>query len=382
MPALLPHAPPGPGYADRQRLRRRVGLALAHAGYVEAPTYPFIGVADLDALGLPADDDRRNALRLANPLSDDEPLLRTTLLPGLLAALRRNVGRGADRRRAVRGRAGRPPGPGPAAEPPRPLGRPAADRRRGRRAATPRCPRSRCGSRRSSPARASRPAGGVPAAPATWSDAVEAARTVAAEARVEVEVRADQHAPLHPGRCAVLLRDGTVVGHAGELHPRVVAALGLPERTCAMELDLELLGERTDPVPAPRLSTYPPATQDVALVVDAHVPAAEVEAALRAGAGDLLESVRLFDVYRGRAGRRGQGVARLRAAVPGSRPDPHRRGGHRRPGGRGRRGRPADRGGPARCLTSPGRSRWSPAPGAGSAATSRSRWPPTARTSR
>ncbi|MGH8895217.1 MAG: phenylalanine--tRNA ligase subunit beta, partial [Actinomycetes bacterium] len=125
------------------------------------------------------------------------------------------------------------------------------------------------------------------------------ARAVARQARVDLSVSADQHAPWHPGRCAALTVDGRLVGHAGELHPRVVAALGLPERTVAMELDLELLGEDPSPVPAPRISTYPVATQDVALVVDAAVPAAEVEAALRSGAGELLESLRLFDLYRG-----------------------------------------------------------------------------------
>jgi len=130
-------------------------------------------------------------------------------------------------------------------------------------------------------------------------DAVEAARLVADQARVVLTVSADRHPPWHPGRCAALHVDGRLVGHAGELHPRVVAALGLPERTCAMELDLGLLGAAHDPVPAPRISTFPVATQDVALVVDATVPAAEVERALRDGAGDLLESLRLFDVYRG-----------------------------------------------------------------------------------
>jgi phenylalanyl-tRNA synthetase beta chain len=99
----------------------------------------------------------------------------------------------------------------------------------------------------------------------------------------------------------------------------VVAALGLPERPSAMELDLDLLGLDTTPVPAPRLSTYPPATQDVALVVDADVPAAEVEAALRAGAGDLLESVRLFDVYRGP--QVGEGKASLAWALRFRAPD-------------------------------------------------------------
>jgi phenylalanyl-tRNA synthetase beta chain len=86
------------------------------------------------------------------------------------------------------------------------------------------------------------------------------------------------------------------VGYAGELHPRVVAALGLPERTCAMELDLELV-----PVPgparAPDISAYPPVLLDVALVVGIDVESASVLEALREGAGELLETVRLFDVY-------------------------------------------------------------------------------------
>lgn len=89
-----------------------------------------------------------------------------------------------------------------------------------------------------------------------------------------------------------------VVGHAGELHPRVLKTLGLPARTCAMELDLDALERVGDDIPqAPGISTFPVATQDVALVVDAFVPASEVEAALREGAGELLESIRLFDVY-------------------------------------------------------------------------------------
>ncbi|MGH8826161.1 MAG: phenylalanine--tRNA ligase subunit beta, partial [Jiangellaceae bacterium] len=88
-------------------------------------------------------------------------------------------------------------------------------------------------------------------------------------------------------------------GHAGELHPRVTQALGLPDRTVAMEVELDRFAAADAPVPAPSVSTFPVATQDVALVVDESVPAADVASALRAGAGDLLESVRLFDVYSG-----------------------------------------------------------------------------------
>ncbi|MFG1878287.1 phenylalanine--tRNA ligase subunit beta, partial [Sphaerisporangium sp. NPDC049003] len=94
LPSVLPAAPAGAGLTEAQRLRRRVGRALAAAGYVETLAYPFMGVRDLDGLQLPEGDARRRAVRLANPISEDEPLMRTTLLPGLLKTLVRNVGRG------------------------------------------------------------------------------------------------------------------------------------------------------------------------------------------------------------------------------------------------------------------------------------------------
>ena len=109
-----------------------------------------------------------------------------------------------------------------------------------------------------------------------------------------------QYEPWHPGRCARLLIDGRVVGHAGELHPKVLTELGLPPRTSAMELDFDaLLPARDLPVQAPLVSTFPVASQDVALVVDESVPAATVQSALTRGAGVLLESISLFDVYQG-----------------------------------------------------------------------------------
>jgi phenylalanyl-tRNA synthetase beta chain len=137
-----------------------------------------------------------------------------------------------------------------------------------------------------------------------WADSIEAARAIAREAGVELTVRNDQHAPWHPGRCAALFvtaNDAEVlVGHAGELHPGVIKELHLPERTCAMEIDLDLLEQAVDgALQAPRISTFPVATQDVALIVAQDVPAADVEQALREGAGELLESLRLFDVFTG-----------------------------------------------------------------------------------
>ncbi|TRV72964.1 phenylalanine--tRNA ligase subunit beta [Streptomyces sp. 130] len=302
LPSTLPTPPSGRGLTDRQRLHRRVGRALAGAGYVEALNYPFIGEAVLDQLGLEADDDRRRTVKLVNPLSDEEPSLRTTLLPGLLGALRRNDGRGShDLALFETGLVFRPTG-----DETKPVRLP-VDRRpsdldiASLDAALPHQPR-----RAAVVLAGAREQAGWwgKGRPADWADSVEAARTIAREAGVEVTVRADRHAPWHPGRCAALYvtvaGEETLFGHAGELHPRVIKELHLPERTCAAEVDLDILQQAVDGVlRAPRISTFPVATQDVALVVGQDVPAAEVERALREGAGELLESLRLFDVFTG-----------------------------------------------------------------------------------
>src|SRR2546421_23659 len=94
VPSVLPVAPPGRGLTPQQRRKRSVGRALAENGYVEVLSYPFTSASVLDALQLPEGDPRRRVVRVTNPLSDEEPLLRTTLLPPLLGTLRRNLGRG------------------------------------------------------------------------------------------------------------------------------------------------------------------------------------------------------------------------------------------------------------------------------------------------
>jgi phenylalanyl-tRNA synthetase beta chain len=300
IPSVLPPAPASGGLTYPQRVRRRVGLALAGAGYVEVQSYPFLSPDVHDQLGLPQDDPRRQALVLANPLSDEEPQLRTSLLPGLLATLRRNVGRGVEQAALFEsGLVYRPDGAGQDALPPRP----AVDRRptdaelAELAALLPAQPR-----RVAVVLAGPRERGGWwgPARVATWGDAVDAAHLVAEACGVRLQVEADDHAPWHPGRCARLSVGGTTVGHAGELHPHVVANLGLPDRTCAMEVDLDLMvAHEETPTPAPAFSTYPVAKEDLAFVIDLHVPVSAVGDALLRGGGELVESVRLFDVYEG-----------------------------------------------------------------------------------
>ncbi|HEY7362145.1 MAG TPA: phenylalanine--tRNA ligase subunit beta, partial [Streptosporangiaceae bacterium] len=308
IPARMPRAPAGHGLTAQQRIRRLVGRSLAEAGYVEVLSQPFASSADFDRLQLPPGDGRRTALTLANPLSEDEPLLRTTLLPGLLRVLARNVGRGfADVALYEMGTVFRPIPGSPGIAPILPVDRgPTAAEVASLEAGLPAQP-LRLGVVLAGQRELAGWWGG--GRPVGWQDAIEAVRDVLRPTRVPFRVAADQHAPWHPGRCAAIFitdEQGAerLAGHAGELHPRVVEAFRLPSRTCAAEIDLSVIeaaGAARGPVEAPVISPYPVATQDVALVVPASVPAAEVEAALAAGAagGGLLEGVALFDVYTG-----------------------------------------------------------------------------------
>ena len=130
---------------------------------------------------------------------------------------------------------------------------------------------------------------------------------------MKLHVANAERAPWHPGRCAEIRivvptknptrpQIGEVIGYAGELHPRIVKKLGLPERACAVELDLDALIECSSKQPvvkAQPVSTYPAAKEDFAFVVDEDTPSQAVAAAIIVAGGKLLDDVRLFDVYRG-----------------------------------------------------------------------------------
>ncbi|HLR84649.1 MAG TPA: phenylalanine--tRNA ligase subunit beta [Nocardioidaceae bacterium] len=298
VPSVLPVAPAGRGLTTRQRLRRRVGRAAAGAGYVELKTFPFVGPAEWDHLGLPDDDPRRRTVDLENPLSNEEPSLATTLVPLLLTAAARNVGRGQHDVAVFEQAPVFLPGSENVAAPILSVDhRPSDDEVAALDAALPQQPLHLA-----AVLTGDRSPGGWwgDARPATWADAVALVREIARVLAVEIDVENVSYAPWHPGRCAAIRLAGETIGHAGELHPRVVKAYDLPARACAVEVDLDAMLDAAVAVVQPGpLSHYPVAKEDVALIVDDSVPGAAVGESLRRGAGSLLESVRLFDVYTG-----------------------------------------------------------------------------------
>ena len=319
LPSTLPVAPAGHGLTKAQRLRRRIGMALAARGNVEVLTFPFVGPAELDALRVPADDRRRSTIRLANPLSDEQPNLRGTLLPGLLAAAARNVGRGAADVRLFElgqvflGEVGKP------VERPSVQARPDAAHWQALNDLLPHQPMHLAvivGGDRV-------PTGWWGKATSTdWSDAVAVARMVGEVAGVDIVVEQGDDPVLHPGRAARLVvasGERVVVGIAGELHPRTVEALGLPVRSSVVEIDLTALTALAPDVrQAPTVSGHPVAKFDLAFVVGDTPNAGVLQASLVEAGGPLLESVRMFDAYAGaplEPGERSLAFAvRLRAA--------------------------------------------------------------------
>jgi phenylalanyl-tRNA synthetase beta chain len=251
--------------------------ALIRAGLTEALTVSLVAPRLLDRLGLPPEDPWRRAVPIRNPLTTDHTHLRSCLLPGLLEAVRANVSR---RREAVHifeiGRVFRAASPAPEER------KALAIALRG-------------------PWGAGAWAAGGGDREVTFFHLRGALDVLAAELRAgELALEAGGPQWLHPGRAARVLLDGTPLGVAGELHPDAAARFDLSGRTYVAELDLEAVLARA--ILQPRfvgLPRFPAVRRDVAVVAPEDLPHAAVVAVLRETAGELLESVELFDVYAG-----------------------------------------------------------------------------------
>jgi phenylalanyl-tRNA synthetase beta chain len=227
-------------------------------------------------------------------MSEDAPLLRTHLLPGLLSTLVRNISRGTKDlaifeigtvfRNTASNLTATSPGIGE---------RPSEKVINQIFASVPKQMTFVAGVMTGGKIPANWKGSGVKF---EWHDAVSQAAEIIEATGNNYEIENCELAPWHPGRCAEFKVAGKVIAHAGELHPRVLLALGLPERGCAFTVILSELPRAQKLVPA-KIWSMPAAVQDISLVVSKKVSVAKLKTALQQGAGDLLESIRLFDRY-------------------------------------------------------------------------------------
>ena len=292
IPSVLPPRPVHASFTSTQKRRRAVATMLAARGLAEVQTFPFTNQETINFMGFVGE--RAATYKIANPMSEEFPLMRVHLVPGLIEVAARNISRGAQNfaifemgsifrssQKLIDGKfpeIGRRPTTEVineiyASVPPQGfhvagllVGKVENEDWRGA------------------------------ARSYVWQDAIAAASDILDLCHLQWSIARSEFAPWHPGRCAELIVDGRAVAHAGELHPKIIAKYGLPARSAAFAVALSALPDSQRVRPT-SVGTMPAALQDIALIVNEKVAAGEVEAALRAGAGDLLESVTLFDRY-------------------------------------------------------------------------------------
>ena len=259
LPKTVPLSPLTGALTERQRERRRIRSTLVGLGLSEALPMPFLAPDDLAKAGLDA-----QGIRVTNPLDARESVVRTSLRPGLLKAVAYNASHRYERVGLFEiGKVFLPP---------------AGDER---------------------PAEPEHLV--VVLAGREAPDAVAVWRALAEVLSVDgAQLRAEAVEGFHPTRSAAVLVGDRRVGTVGEIDPVVAAQFDVDERVAALEVDLDALDA------APRaartyttVSRFPSNDIDLAFVVPDAVPAGSVEATIQASAGDLLASIRLFDVYRG-----------------------------------------------------------------------------------
>ncbi|GHD49865.1 phenylalanine--tRNA ligase subunit beta [Mycetocola manganoxydans] len=299
IPSVLPVAPAGRGLSRSQRIRRTVADTLAAAGSTEILAFPFLGATENNVYGS-ADSEEVAAIKVANALDATSPYLRTTLIPGLIEAAKRNLSRGLtdlslfEVGLVFRPEAGRKYGQ---VDLPSGVTLPTDDQLAELNAGIPPQPRH-VGVLILGNAVSKQP--GQQVVPSGIADALAAVTQIGLATGATIDVVQGSHKAFHPGRTAELRVGDRAVGFAGELLPQLALDSDLPRVVAVVELDLDAVIASTDAVfTAGVIGTLPAATQDLSLVVSVDAPAAAVGAAVREGAGELLESIRLVDDYRG-----------------------------------------------------------------------------------
>ena len=297
IPSQLPKTNIGTGLSSSQKVKRSLSVKMASMGLNEVLNYPFISLEKINNLGINPNDERQNLVRLDNPLSEDLPYLRSTLLPGLFDAVIRNISRGNDNLALFeQGSVYLKPKKKQSKIKPQLLRRPSSKEIQLLDELIPVQPKMissiLTGEKYNS--------GWWPNSQKyNWHDPIEMVARLCEEYGIKVSVKNANNAPFHPGRCAEISIGEKILGYAGEFNPSVLEKIGINGKVYGFEIEGDLIVELAQVIKAPVFSSMPVVKEDLAFVVAKSVTAKEVIETIKKSSGDLLESVRLFDVYEG-----------------------------------------------------------------------------------
>lgn len=258
---------------EKQKLERKIANAMTALGAYEITTYSFISPKYFDKIRLPQDSSLRKTVVISNPLGEDTSVMRTTLLPSMCEVMARNYNsRNASVCLFELGSEYIPNGEELPDE----------------------------------PVRLSAGAYGGDMDFYGIKGIVDSMlKNIGVEdfeysACTDPAVFAEADA-FHPGRCAVITKDGKAIGIVGELHPETLENYGIGVKAYAAKVNVTELLDMANAVKTYKpLPKFPATTRDLAIVCDETLPAGELEKAIRKAAGNILESVTLFDVYQGK----------------------------------------------------------------------------------
>lgn len=258
---------------EKQKLERKIANAMTALGAYEITTYSFISPKYFDKIRLPESSPLRKPVVITNPLGEDTSVMRTTLLPSMCEVLARNYN---NRNSAVClfeiGSEYIPNG----------------------------------GELPDEPVRLSVGMYGGDSDFFGVKGIVDSMlKNIGVEdfeyaACTDPAVFAEADA-FHPGRCAVITKDGKAIGILGELHPETLENYGIGVKAYAAKVNVTELLDIANAVKTYKsLPKFPATTRDLAIVCDETLAVAELEKAIRKAVGNILESVTLFDVYQGK----------------------------------------------------------------------------------
>lgn len=255
------------GVSPMKALKNKIARILTGLGYLEIMNFSFTGLAEIQKLGLPQDDLRNQPMPIRNPLGEDTAVMRPTLVCDMLRTLSFNMNHSTESASLYEMAA-------------------VFDHHHPTQEGLPTETQTLCL--------------GSYGPDVDFFSVRGALEAILRACGITCEVESGADIYYHPGRCARLTRGGVVFAKLGEVHPTVRERFDLPKRAVVAELNLQTLLTYAKPMgemkPLPR---FPAMQRDLALVMEESVAAGPLMTAMRKAAGNLLESIEMFDVYRG-----------------------------------------------------------------------------------